>query len=64
MLGSNTGQITDDFQLPDGKVLAQPLSDAEILSVFANAWTVAPGTSLLAVTALRSSASSTLRLSG
>ena len=47
LLGSNTGQTNDDFQLQDGTVLAQPLSEAEILSVFADAWTVAPGTSLL-----------------
>ena len=47
LLGSNTGQTNDDFQLHDGTVLAQPLSEAEILSVFADAWTVAPGTSLL-----------------
>ena len=47
LLGSNTGQTNDDFQLPDGTVLPQPLSEAEILSTFADAWTVAPGTSLL-----------------
>ncbi len=47
LLGSNTGQTNDDFQLQDGTVLAQPLSEAEILSEFADAWTVAPGTSLL-----------------
>ena len=47
LLGSNTGQTNDDFQLPDGTVLSQPLSEAEILSTFADAWTVASGTSLL-----------------
>ena len=47
LLGSNTGQTNDDFQLQDGTVLAQPLSGAEILSEFADAWTVAPGASLL-----------------
>ena len=47
LLGSNTGQTNDDFQLRDGTVLAQPLSEAEILSTFADAWTVAPGMSLL-----------------
>jgi autotransporter passenger strand-loop-strand repeat protein len=47
LLGSNTGQTMDDFQLHDGTVLAQPLSEDEILSVFADSWTVAPGTSLL-----------------
>ena len=47
LLGSNTGQTNDDFQLRDGTVLAQPLSEAEILSTFADAWTVAPAMSLL-----------------
>ena len=47
LLGSNTGQTNDDFQLPDGTVLSQPLSEAEILSTFADAWTVASGASLL-----------------
>jgi hypothetical protein len=45
LLGSNSGQATD-FQLPDGSVLAQPLSDEEILGRFADAWRVAPGGSL------------------
>ena len=47
LLGSNTGQTSDDFQLHDGTVLAQPLSEDQILSVFAPAWSVTPGTSLL-----------------
>jgi hypothetical protein len=46
LLGSHSGRGTD-FQLPDGTVLRQPLSDEEILGVFANAWRVAPGTSIL-----------------
>jgi T5SS/PEP-CTERM-associated repeat protein len=45
LLGSDSGQATD-FQLPDGSVIPQPLSDAEILGVFADAWRVAPGASL------------------
>ena len=45
LLGSNSGWTTD-FQLPDGTVLHQP-SDAEILGVFADAWRVAPGASIL-----------------
>ena len=45
LLGSNSGRATD-FQLPDGTVLHQP-SDAEILDIFADAWRVAPGASLL-----------------
>src|SRR6267143_2145021 len=45
LLGSDNGQATD-FQLPNGSVLAQPLSDDQILGVFADAWRVAPGASL------------------
>ena len=45
LLGSNSGPATD-FQLPNGSVLAHP-SDAEMVSVFADAWSVAPGTSHL-----------------
>ena len=45
LLGSNSGPATD-FQLPNGSVLAHP-SDAELVSVFADAWSVAPGTSHL-----------------
>jgi hypothetical protein len=39
LLGSHAGRATD-FQLPDGTVLPQPLSDAEILGAFADAWRV------------------------
>ena len=46
LLGSDSGWAKD-FQLPDGTVLAQPLSTAEILGAFADAWRVAPGASLL-----------------
>ena len=45
LLGSNSGQATD-FQLPNGSVLPQPLSDAQIRGTFADAWRVAPGASL------------------
>lgn len=45
LLGSNSGEATD-FKLPDGTVLAQPLSPDEILGRFADAWRVAPHTSL------------------
>jgi von Willebrand factor type D domain len=45
LLGSDSGQATD-FQLPDGTVLAQPLSSSEILGAFADAWRVTPDTSL------------------
>jgi T5SS/PEP-CTERM-associated repeat protein len=45
LLGSHSGQA-NDFQLPDGTVLPQPLGEADILGVFADAWRVAPETSL------------------
>jgi len=45
LLGSNSGRDSD-FQLPDGTVLRNP-SDADLLGVFANAWRVQPGSSLL-----------------
>ncbi len=46
LLGGDTGQA-NDFALPDGTVLKPPLSDATLLGTFADAWTVAPGQSLL-----------------
>ena len=46
LLGGNAGPATD-FQLRDGTVLSQPLSENEVLSAFADAWSVASGTSLL-----------------
>jgi hypothetical protein len=46
LLGSDTGQA-NDFALPDGTVLKQPLSSATLLGTFADAWTVAPAQSLL-----------------
>jgi hypothetical protein len=45
LLGGHSGQASD-FQLPDGTVLAQPLSNEEILGPFADAWRVAHGSSL------------------
>jgi hypothetical protein len=45
LLGSNGGAASS-FQLPDGTVLVQPSADV-ILTVFADAWSVTPGTSLL-----------------
>jgi T5SS/PEP-CTERM-associated repeat protein len=45
LLGGNSGQATD-FQLPNGSVLPQPLSNDQILGGFADAWRVAPGASL------------------
>jgi hypothetical protein len=49
LLGSDNGQAKE-FALPDGAVLKQPLSSATLLGTFADAWTVAPGQSLLAGT--------------
>ena len=46
LLGSDTGQA-NDFQLRDGTVLIPPLSDQQMLGVYADSWRVAPGTSLL-----------------
>jgi T5SS/PEP-CTERM-associated repeat protein len=45
LLGSDSGQATD-FQLPNRSVLGQPLSDDQVLGVFADAWRVAPDASL------------------
>jgi hypothetical protein len=45
LLGGNSGQDSD-FALPNGTVLNRP-SEAEILGVFAEAWRIAPGASLL-----------------
>jgi hypothetical protein len=45
LLGSDTGQA-NDFALPNGTVLAQPLNQQQMLA-YAEAWSVAPGTSLL-----------------
>jgi hypothetical protein len=45
LLGSDTGQA-NDFALPNGTVLAQPLNQQQMLG-YAGAWSVAPGTSLL-----------------
>jgi T5SS/PEP-CTERM-associated repeat protein len=46
LLGSDTGW-DQDFQRPDGTVLAQPLSAQQIRGLYADAWRVAPGASLL-----------------
>jgi hypothetical protein len=45
LLGSNGG-ATSNFQLRDGTVLVQPSADT-ILTIFADAWSVTPGASLL-----------------
>jgi von Willebrand factor type D domain len=46
LLGSNTGQA-NDFQLPDGTVLLQPVSQQELIGPFATSWAVSSSTSLL-----------------
>ena len=46
LLGPNNGP-EDEFQLPDGRVLPAPSSPAELLSVFADAWSVPATVSLL-----------------
>jgi hypothetical protein len=46
LLGGDSG-AANDFALPDGTVLAQPLSTSTLLSTFADAWTVGQGQSLL-----------------
>ena len=43
--GWNEG-IDDDFQLPDGTVLKQPLTTAELYGKYADAWRVTQATSL------------------
>jgi RHS repeat-associated protein len=46
LLGSDTGQA-NDIALPDGTVLPQPVPAVELLTTFANAWSVQQGESLL-----------------
>ncbi|GAC1337229.1 MAG: hypothetical protein NVSMB18_01790 [Acetobacteraceae bacterium] len=55
LLGSDTGQA-NDFALPDGTVLAQPLNADTIPEHFADAWRVTPSQSLLSPTPAVSSA--------
>ncbi len=43
--GENEG-AANDFQLPDGTVLQQPLSSATLLGEYANAWRVTPSNAL------------------
>jgi hypothetical protein len=46
LLGGDSGQ-TNDFQLPGGGILRQPLSDSELLGAFANAWRLTPSAALV-----------------
>jgi hypothetical protein len=45
LLGANSGQA-NDFQLLDGGTIGQPLSDSELLGIFADAWRLAPAVAL------------------
>ena len=45
LMGPNMGQA-DDFTLPDGTVLPQPLTSNELYGLFANAWRVPQANSL------------------
>jgi hypothetical protein len=46
LLGPNNG-AANDFELPDGTVLAQPLSSADLYATFADAWRITQAQSLL-----------------
>ena len=46
LLGSDTGQA-NDFQLRDGTVLTPPLSEQQMLGLYADSWRVTSGASLL-----------------
>jgi hypothetical protein len=46
LLGPDEGQA-DDFMLPDGTMLSQPLTQAQLYGQFANAWRVTQDDSLL-----------------
>jgi hypothetical protein len=59
LLGSDSGQASD-FQLPDGAVLAQPLSGSELYGTFAKAWSVTGENSLLATPAMTHDADPTI----
>src|SRR5262249_1042669 len=47
LMGSPDGNPANDFQLPDGTILAQPLSDTQFYGAYANAWRVTQANSLL-----------------
>jgi hypothetical protein len=47
LLGTASGAPANEFQLPDGTVLGQPLSGEELYGTFANAWSVTAADSLL-----------------
>ena len=47
LLGNNNGNPANDLVLPDGTVLKQPVSFAQLYTTFADAWRVSQATSLL-----------------
>ena len=55
LLGALNGQ-TNDIALPDGTVLQQPVSTAQLLGEFADAWTVPSAQSMLGNTTAASAA--------
>ena len=56
LLGIADGNTADDFQLPNGTVLQQPLSDQVIGDTLGGAWSVTAANSLLAGDAMATSA--------
>ena len=63
LLGSDEGQA-DDFKLPDGTVLAQPLSTADLVGEYAAAWSVTPQDSLLSAPVITGDAGAVLLQGG
>ena len=45
--GTDSGNLANEFTLPNGTVLQQPLSSSELYTTWANAWRVTQGSSLL-----------------
>ena len=60
LLGTANGNTADDFQLPNGTVLQQPLSDQVICDTLGGAWSVTPANSLLGDTTATSAADPTI----
>ena len=59
LLGTDSGDAANDLTLPDGTVLAQPTTYAELYGQYANAWRVTDATSLMDYSAGQNSASFT-----
>ena len=47
LLGNANGNAADDFTLPDGTILSQPLSYSDLYTTWANAWRVTQSNSML-----------------